>query len=106
MGYFELPKGPGIGADLVLEEVKRHPYRDGLDISLFENNWQFRRSKKSGFREIGSAVLTAVSSRPKPAQANAGQTSRGTLCSKVVFMKSVKGSALISANPWPAFALR
>jgi galactonate dehydratase len=45
-GYFELPKGPGIGADLNLEEVRRHPYHDTLDVTLFEDNWQFRKSKK------------------------------------------------------------
>ena len=45
-GYFELPKGPGIGADLNLEEVRRHPYHENPDISLFEENWQFRKSKK------------------------------------------------------------
>jgi hypothetical protein len=42
---FELPQGPGIGADLNLEEVHRHPYHENPDISLFEENWQFRRSK-------------------------------------------------------------
>ena len=45
-GYFELPQGPGIGADLNLDEVRRHPYHENPDISLFEENWQFRRSKK------------------------------------------------------------
>ena len=43
-GYIELPTGPGLGMDLNLEEVRRHPYHEGLDISLFEDNWQFRRS--------------------------------------------------------------
>jgi len=45
-GYFELPKGPGIGADLNLEEVRRHPYHENPDVSLFEEDWQFRKSKK------------------------------------------------------------
>lgn len=43
-GYFEVPSGPGIGADLNLEEVARHPYHENPDISLFEENWHFRRS--------------------------------------------------------------
>ena len=44
-GYFELPEGPGIGAELNLDEVRRHPYHESLDVSLFEDDWQFRRSK-------------------------------------------------------------
>jgi galactonate dehydratase len=44
-GYFELPTGPGIGADLNLDEVRRHPYHESQDMYLFEDNWQFRRGK-------------------------------------------------------------
>jgi galactonate dehydratase len=44
-GYFELPQGPGLGADLNVEEVRRHPYHESGDISLFEEEWQFRRSR-------------------------------------------------------------
>lgn len=43
-GYFELPVGPGLGADLNLDEVRRHPYHENPDVSLFEEEWQFRRS--------------------------------------------------------------
>ena len=43
-GYFDLPQGPGIGADLNLEEIQRHPYSEH-EMSLFEDNWQFRRTK-------------------------------------------------------------
>ena len=46
-GYFELPKGPGIGADLNMDEVKRHPYHENRDVSLFDDNWQFRRSERA-----------------------------------------------------------
>jgi galactonate dehydratase len=46
-GYFELPDGPGLGADLNLDEVKRHPYHVNPDMSLFEEDWQFRRSRAS-----------------------------------------------------------
>ncbi len=45
-GYFELPVGPGLGADLNLDEVLRHPYHENPDISLFDEDWQFRGSKK------------------------------------------------------------
>jgi galactonate dehydratase len=44
-GYFELPTGPGIGADLNMDEVLRHPYHDSPDMFLFEDNWQFRKAK-------------------------------------------------------------
>jgi galactonate dehydratase len=43
-GYFDLPTGPGLGMDLNLDEVHRHPYHEHPDISLFEDDWQFRRS--------------------------------------------------------------
>ena len=44
-GHFELPEGPGLGLDLDLDEVMRHPYHENPDISLFEEDWQLRRSK-------------------------------------------------------------
>ena len=43
-GHFELPAGPGLGIDLNLEEVRKHPYHENPDVSLFEENWFFRRS--------------------------------------------------------------
>lgn len=43
-GHFELPQGPGLGIELNEEEVLRHPYHEKPDISLFEENWHFRRS--------------------------------------------------------------
>lgn len=43
-GHFELPVGPGLGIDLDLDEVRRHPHHEKLDMSLFEENWHFRRS--------------------------------------------------------------
>jgi galactonate dehydratase len=45
-GHIDPPTGPGLGMDLNLEEVQRHPYHEGLDTSLFEDNWQFRKSPK------------------------------------------------------------
>jgi galactonate dehydratase len=42
-GYFEVPTGPGLGADLNMDEVKKHPYNETLDMCLFEEDWQFRR---------------------------------------------------------------
>jgi galactonate dehydratase len=43
-GSFALPPGPGLGADLNLDEVRRHPYTERVDISLFDEGWQLRRS--------------------------------------------------------------
>jgi galactonate dehydratase len=43
-GYLEVPKTPGLGADLNLETVKAHPYHTQPDITLWERDWQFRRS--------------------------------------------------------------
>jgi galactonate dehydratase len=47
-GYLEIPTAPGLGAELNLEEVKRHPYQETARMSLFEPDWHFRRSAKSG----------------------------------------------------------
>lgn len=46
-GDFELPTRPGLGIDLNLDEVLKHPYHETPDISLFEDNWQFRRSSST-----------------------------------------------------------
>jgi galactonate dehydratase len=44
-GYLEIPKEPGLGADLNLEAVKAHPYHAEPDMTLWETDWQFRRSR-------------------------------------------------------------
>jgi galactonate dehydratase len=46
-GHFELPAKPGLGIDLNIDEVMRHPYHDSLDVSLFEEHWQYRKSAKA-----------------------------------------------------------
>jgi galactonate dehydratase len=46
-GYLEIPTAPGLGAELNLEEVKRHPYLENGRMMLFEQDWQFRRAAKS-----------------------------------------------------------
>ena len=47
-GHLEIPTAPGLGADLNLEEVKRHPYHETGDMLLYEPDWHFRRSERSG----------------------------------------------------------
>ena len=41
-GYLEIPTTPGLGADLNLDVVREHPYRETLDITLWEPDWHFR----------------------------------------------------------------
>jgi galactonate dehydratase len=43
-GYLEIPRAPGLGADLNLEVVEAHPYQSGSDITLWDEDWQFRRA--------------------------------------------------------------
>jgi len=42
-GCLELPTTPGLGADMNLEVVKEHPYHEIGDISLWDQDWHFRR---------------------------------------------------------------
>jgi galactonate dehydratase len=44
-GYLEIPQTPGLGADLKLEVVENHPYHTQPDLTLWEKDWQFRRSE-------------------------------------------------------------
>jgi galactonate dehydratase len=45
-GYLEIPTTPGLGADLNLEVVREHPYRETLDITLWEADWHFRHESE------------------------------------------------------------
>ncbi len=45
-GYLEIPTAPGLGADLNLEEVKRHPYNEAAYMSLYDENWHFRTGSR------------------------------------------------------------
>jgi galactonate dehydratase len=47
-GYLDLPTRPGLGTELNLEEVRRHPYTDTLDMNLFEHDWHKRREAATG----------------------------------------------------------
>ena len=50
-GFIEIPEGAGLGMDFNLDEILRHPYHEGLDVSLFEEDWQFRRSEREPFSQ-------------------------------------------------------
>ncbi len=44
-GYIEIPERPGLGIDLNLEEIARHPYQQENYLPLFKPGWE-RRSKQ------------------------------------------------------------
>ncbi|MCL6505739.1 MAG: mandelate racemase/muconate lactonizing enzyme family protein [Bryobacteraceae bacterium] len=41
-GYIEIPERPGLGTDLNLEEIERHPYRPEAYLPLFKPGWERR----------------------------------------------------------------
>jgi galactonate dehydratase len=43
-GYVQPPEGPGLGTDLNLEEIKKHPYNVGNWLPLFRQGWEIRKS--------------------------------------------------------------
>jgi galactonate dehydratase len=47
-GYIELPEGPGLGTDLNLEEIARHPYHPDNWLPLFRSGWEERRGTREG----------------------------------------------------------
>lgn len=50
-GYFDLPTGPGLGIDINLEEVARHPYDIHYEMNLFDDDWHLRKPAKTGAYE-------------------------------------------------------
>jgi galactonate dehydratase len=46
-GYIDIPERPGLGIDLNLEEIARHPYARENQIQLFRTGWERRRSPAS-----------------------------------------------------------
>ncbi len=44
-GYIEIPDRPGLGIDLNLEEIARHPYQQENFLPLFQSGWELRRSQ-------------------------------------------------------------
>ncbi len=42
-GYIEIPERPGLGIDLNLEEIARHPYRQEHFLPLFRPGWERRQ---------------------------------------------------------------
>ncbi len=42
-GYIEVPERPGLGIDLNLEEIRKHPYRQENYLPLFKPGWEKRQ---------------------------------------------------------------
>ncbi len=45
-GYIEVPERPGLGAELNLEEIGKHPYRQDNFLPLFRSGWERRGAAK------------------------------------------------------------
>jgi galactonate dehydratase len=43
-GFIDVPQRPGLGIDLNIEEILKHPYQHGNYIPLFRSGWEQRRS--------------------------------------------------------------
>src|SRR6266481_778937 len=44
-GDIEIPERPGLGIDLNLEEIARHPYRQEHHLPLFKDGWEAREAQ-------------------------------------------------------------
>ncbi|MEO8660840.1 MAG: mandelate racemase/muconate lactonizing enzyme family protein [Bryobacteraceae bacterium] len=46
-GYIAIPDAPGLGIDLNLEEIARHPYQQEASLGIFRSGWEQRRTVKT-----------------------------------------------------------
>ena len=46
-GYLTPPEGPGLGVELNLAEIDKHPYQVGNWLPLFKQGWEKRESVKA-----------------------------------------------------------
>jgi galactonate dehydratase len=46
-GYIEVPERPGLGIDLNIEEIKKHPYQQENYLPLFKPGWERREQQKA-----------------------------------------------------------
>jgi galactonate dehydratase len=47
-GFIEVSDRPGLGIDLNVEEILRHPYQQENFLPLFKPGWELRRSQEGG----------------------------------------------------------
>ncbi|MBC7292539.1 MAG: mandelate racemase/muconate lactonizing enzyme family protein, partial [Thermoleophilia bacterium] len=45
-GYIEIPERPGLGIDLVIEEILKHPYQQENYLPLFQAGWERREGAR------------------------------------------------------------
>jgi galactonate dehydratase len=45
-GYIEIPDRPGLGIDLNIEEILKHPYQQENHLPLFAPGWELRRTRR------------------------------------------------------------
>jgi galactonate dehydratase len=45
-GYIPIPEEPGLGLDLKLEELEKHPYRPENFLPLFKPGWERREGQR------------------------------------------------------------
>ena len=44
-GYIDIPDGPGLGIDLNIDEIRKHPYAPEYVIPLFKRGWEKREGR-------------------------------------------------------------
>ena len=43
-GYIDIPERPGLGTDLNIDEILKHPYHPENALPLFKPGWERRRT--------------------------------------------------------------
>jgi len=46
-GYIDVPARPGLGIDLNIEEIRKHPYQQEAWLPLFKSGWEMREGEKT-----------------------------------------------------------
>ena len=49
-GYIEISDRPGLGIDLNIEEIQKHPYQQGNHLPLFQQGWEQRKGERAPAR--------------------------------------------------------
>ncbi len=60
-GYIDIPERPGLGLDLNVDEILRHPYHVENALPLFKRGWERRRT--AGPEILDTAGVTAARTR-------------------------------------------
>ena len=57
-GYIQISDRPGLGIELNMEEIKRHPYHPENALPLFKSGWELRRTEAPDVLNDRSATQT------------------------------------------------